>query len=106
MGWTVSSCPPLIRHLLTLLRTRKPRALLDKTGRVFTVLAGKPKDIAGWDRVNAQVQEVFDGARASYKLDAKQAFHRRGEYPTISAGISYGGGQKVCISHRSGIGPF
>lgn len=73
---------------------------------MFTVLAGKPKDIAGWDRVNAQVQEAFDGARASYKLDAKQASHRRGEYPTISAGISYGGGQKVCISHRSGIGPF
>lgn len=84
---------------MTLIRPRKPRALLDKTGRVFTVLAGKPKDIASWDLVNVQVQEVFDGARASYKLDAKQASHRCGEYPTISAGISYGGGQKICITH-------
>lgn len=93
----MSFCTLLKYHLLTLLCARKPRALLDKTGRVFTVLVGKPKDTAGWDRVNAQVQEAFDGARASYKLDPKQKSHRRGEYPTISAGISYGGGQKVGI---------
>ncbi|KAI0352293.1 hypothetical protein OH77DRAFT_1409671 [Trametes cingulata] len=73
---------------------RDPRPILDKNGRVFAVLAGRPKDTRGWTRVNAQVQAAFEQARARYKLDPKKKCHRRGDFPAVAAGISYGGGQK------------
>ncbi|KAI0628282.1 hypothetical protein C8Q77DRAFT_1068206, partial [Trametes polyzona] len=65
--------------------------LLDASGRVFAVLVGQPRDTRGWAMVNSEVQREFDEARAS--CDFKPASHRRGEYPLLNMGISYGGGQ-------------
>ncbi|KAH9855128.1 hypothetical protein C2E23DRAFT_724465 [Lenzites betulinus] len=65
--------------------------MLDNKGRVFAVLAGAPRDASGWAEVNADVQKLFDEVRRSHKF--KDVSHRRGEYPSVTAGISYGGGQ-------------
>lgn len=76
---------------------RDARPLLDNASRVFAVLVGSPRDAEGWAQVNADAQQAFDAARCTYKLDPKQMSHRRGVYPAITAGISYGGGQKVSL---------
>ncbi len=77
--------------------SREARPLLDKASRVFAVLVGSPRDAEGWAQVNADAQQALDAARSAYKLDPKQVSHRRGSFPAIAAGISYGGGQKVTL---------
>ncbi|KAI0368254.1 hypothetical protein BV20DRAFT_948588, partial [Pilatotrama ljubarskyi] len=67
--------------------------LLDKHDKVFAMLVGSPKDQQAWAEVNAEAQSAFDEARLAYKLDSKQENHRRGSFPAVAAGISYGGGQ-------------
>ncbi|KAI0352005.1 hypothetical protein OH77DRAFT_1486440 [Trametes cingulata] len=67
--------------------------LLDKQDRVFAVLAGSPKDQLAWAKVNKAVTDAFDEVRMKYKFNQKQVDHRRGNFPAVSAGISYGGGQ-------------
>ncbi|KAI0363498.1 hypothetical protein BV20DRAFT_1039915 [Pilatotrama ljubarskyi] len=57
------------------------------------MLVGSPKDQQAWAQVNNEVQSAFEDARREYKLDSKQANHRRGSFPAVAAGISYGGGQ-------------
>ncbi|KAI9060951.1 hypothetical protein FKP32DRAFT_1576973, partial [Trametes sanguinea] len=67
--------------------------ILDKNNRVFAVLAGRPRDTS-WDDVNKQLQDVFDAARDTYRLTSQQREHRRGAFPAIATGISFGGGQQ------------
>ncbi|KAI9056573.1 hypothetical protein FKP32DRAFT_1586074, partial [Trametes sanguinea] len=67
--------------------------ILDKNGRVFAVLAGRPQD-CHWDTINSNLQDLFERARDAYSLDEKQTDHRRGTYAAIGAGISFGGGQQ------------
>ncbi|KAI9056787.1 hypothetical protein FKP32DRAFT_1585099, partial [Trametes sanguinea] len=69
------------------------RPIVDRTGRVFAVLAGRPQD-PSWDSVNGDLQKIFDIARDAYALDPRLVKHRRGEYSAIGCGISYGGGQQ------------
>ncbi|KAI9068209.1 hypothetical protein FKP32DRAFT_1562192, partial [Trametes sanguinea] len=68
--------------------------ILDKDGRVFAVLAGSPRD-SNWGRVNEEIQEIFETAREAYGLTGKQVNHRRGDFPAVTSGISFGGGQQV-----------
>ncbi|KAI9069582.1 hypothetical protein FKP32DRAFT_1671248 [Trametes sanguinea] len=72
---------------------RLSRPILDKSGRVFAVLAGRPQD-PGWDSINANLQDIFENARDAYSLETKQLTHRRGNYAAVGVGISYGGGQQ------------
>ncbi|KAL1939367.1 hypothetical protein VTO73DRAFT_9923 [Trametes versicolor] len=71
---------------------RVPRPILDQHGRVFAVLAGRPRD-TGWDEVNAQLQEILETTREAYRPQPKQTNHRRGTFTAVSCGFSYGGGQ-------------
>lgn len=82
------------------LARRECRPILDQSGRIFAVLAGRPQD-SSWDSVNPQLQEIFETARDAYQLDAKQKDHRRGEFAAVACGISYGGGQQVCTLIKS-----
>ncbi|OJT12466.1 hypothetical protein TRAPUB_10992, partial [Trametes pubescens] len=87
---------------------REGRPLLDNASRVFAVLAGSPKDVDGWAQVNHDAQQAFDAARSMYRLEPKQISHRRGSFPAVAAGISFGGGQKhvnnlVHSVHNQGI---
>ncbi|KAI9068801.1 hypothetical protein FKP32DRAFT_1560975, partial [Trametes sanguinea] len=67
--------------------------ILDKNGRVFAVLAGRPRD-SNWDQVNKDLQSIFETTREAYALTSKQTIHRRGDFPAVTCGISYGGGQQ------------
>ncbi|KAH9848279.1 hypothetical protein C2E23DRAFT_739954, partial [Lenzites betulinus] len=67
--------------------------LVDKSGRVIAVLVGQPRDESGWAKLNDDVQLLFEDARASCEVGSTLA-HRRGEFTSLTAGISYGGGQK------------
>ncbi|KAI0369556.1 hypothetical protein BV20DRAFT_1053150 [Pilatotrama ljubarskyi] len=62
------------------------------------MLVGSPKDQEGWAQVNVEAQKAFDTARSDFTLDDKQKDHRRGSFPAVTAGISYGGGQTQSLS--------
>ena len=76
-------------------RSRVP--ILDKRGRVLGMLAGQPADQGGWARLMEELQRLFEDARTQYRFKKSQRDHRRGVYDTITAGISYGGGQTVRV---------
>ncbi|KAI0710977.1 hypothetical protein C8Q76DRAFT_623696 [Earliella scabrosa] len=69
-----------------------PLVFLDLEERAFMVGAGQPRD-AQWPAVCHEATRVLDSAGQSYQQEGP-ANVRRGEYPTITCGISYGGGQK------------
>ncbi|KAJ7606444.1 hypothetical protein DFH06DRAFT_1347977 [Mycena polygramma] len=69
--------------------------IIDSEGRIIAVLGGMPRDAAGWKLVTdtaatALASRVTDGA-----FTHDQLHHRRAQdpYPSISRGISHGGGQ-------------
>ncbi|KAI0349137.1 hypothetical protein OH77DRAFT_1533394 [Trametes cingulata] len=59
-----------------------PCPLVDQKDRVFGVLAGRPRDEDAWGEIQRQLL-----------TGGKHPEHRRGTYATVTAGISYGGGQ-------------
>ena len=68
--------------------------MVDKEGRILIMLAGSPKDEADWKNACARCAALLEETRGSY-VEAKDANKRRGDYASVSAGISFGGGQKV-----------
>ncbi|KAL7284430.1 hypothetical protein ACG7TL_001720 [Trametes sanguinea] len=69
------------------------RPILDREEHVFAVLAGRPRD-QSWDGINGELQRLFDITRDAYQFTAQQVTHRRGAFPAVTCGISYGGGQQ------------
>ncbi|KAI0652179.1 hypothetical protein C8Q79DRAFT_997324 [Trametes meyenii] len=66
----------------------------DKDGVVFAVLAGSPND-PGWPAAMKEIQTAMDHARRELLgTRGREEEHRRGLFPTVACGISYGGGQK------------
>lgn len=76
---------------------RSPHLLLDRENRVVGVLAGRPLD-PGWGAVHDSALSALESAAPKMRLRPKDAAHRRGSYPSVSHGISFGGGQEVRIS--------
>ena len=58
------------------------------------VLAGRPRDHSYAEDL-ADLERAMEDARSKLGFKAGTQGHRRGEYPHISTGISYGGGSKV-----------
>ena len=56
-------------------------------------LAGRPWE--RWDKVSKGAAGEIRAARKECTFTAKQNDHRRGRFPALAVGISYGGGQKV-----------
>ncbi|KAI0755738.1 hypothetical protein C8Q74DRAFT_1175577, partial [Fomes fomentarius] len=79
--------------------TRHPKLILDQQERVIAVLAGQPKDTEGWECVLHGAEAAMDRASQHYKFPMIP--NRRGDYQSISTGISFGGGQTEVrnISH-------
>lgn len=75
---------------------RVVRAIVDKDGRVIAVLAGCPND-SNWESVHKSGHVALQSARKRCRFPKKARNHRRGNFPALSAGISFGGGQKVCL---------
>ncbi|KAF8332937.1 hypothetical protein F5887DRAFT_1080538 [Amanita rubescens] len=78
---------------------RQTYPLLDTEGYVLGLLLGWPRE--GWDRTHdaafglLKKESVYFNARRRPK-------HRRGAFPSIAHGISYGGGQEVRFSRSPG----
>ncbi len=78
--------------LVLMLPFSLPKVVLDREGRLLLVLAGHPNDPT-W---GPMVQDAARSARAARErcvFDEDHLHHRRGDYPTLGYGISYGGGR-------------
>ncbi|KJA15174.1 hypothetical protein HYPSUDRAFT_149526, partial [Hypholoma sublateritium FD-334 SS-4] len=68
--------------------------VLDKYGRAIVILAGHPND-KEWDSIQRSCHSAMLSAKTRCTFLKKAVRHRRGHYPSLSVGISFGGGQKV-----------
>ncbi|KAL1674014.1 hypothetical protein EV122DRAFT_282434 [Schizophyllum commune] len=66
--------------------------ILDKKRRVIAVLAGTP-DQKDWRAQHLSLADAIEAARPHLKFTTVQKKHRRGVFPAIAVGHSYGGGQ-------------
>ncbi|KDQ25054.1 hypothetical protein PLEOSDRAFT_1046943, partial [Pleurotus ostreatus PC15] len=78
-----------------------PRPLVDSQGRVFAVLAGKPKG-ESFDADCRQAYQAMDAELLEFDLKEAKRKHRRGEYPALTVGVSYGNGQTAPSRLASG----
>ncbi|KAI0056877.1 hypothetical protein BV25DRAFT_1776950, partial [Artomyces pyxidatus] len=65
--------------------------VVDQAGRIVAVLAGRPKS-GDWQGTCTRAYDSLDKARESLRLPDDMQ-HRRGCYPSVNVGISYGRGQ-------------
>lgn len=68
--------------------------IVDTDGRVIAVLVGRPDD-ADWENVTAAAYGALTDASLHLEFKSKVKNHRRGRFPALNFGISYGGGQTV-----------
>ncbi|TDL13448.1 hypothetical protein BD410DRAFT_699143, partial [Rickenella mellea] len=71
-----------------------PRPVVDHMGRVVMVLAGRPRD-EDWDSLCRDAYASIMKARARCSFTPEQTNHRRGSYPVLPIGVSFGGGQRM-----------
>ena len=60
----------------------------------MAILAGRPNDQSYLNDLG-EVEKAMHSARERLKFPEGSTDHRRGLYPHLSTGISYGGGSKV-----------
>lgn len=61
------------------------------------MLAGQPQDSDEWGEVNTLLSRICADTQTLVKPRKNVRLPRRGTHTTLTAGISYGGGQQVCI---------
>lgn len=76
-----------------------PRAIIDKKRRVLGILAGHADD-PNWQRdvvepASALLEQIRQEGDASGAWSQKQHDARRGDFISLTTGVSYGGGQQV-----------
>lgn len=96
MEWKVSG--PYLQicsiYFCNLYCSRDCYVVVDKAGRIIAVLAGKPRDDA-WDAVMTKLTAQIKDARGGMTFSKKQEAHKRGKFPSVAVGTSFGGGSKV-----------
>ncbi|KAE9394188.1 hypothetical protein BT96DRAFT_828078 [Gymnopus androsaceus JB14] len=85
---------------LTALNARESYTVVDKSGRIITVLAGKPRD-NNWDAIMAELAQKLKDVRGKMSFSKKQKVHKHGKFTSVSVGNSFGGG-----SQRPGMMAF
>ena len=70
---------------------------MDEDARLMVMLVGRPDDTT-WDQNGVEAAKAMNIAQMQGKFPCTS--HRRGKYPTVANGLSYGGGQKVCFLSR------
>lgn len=68
--------------------------IVSEDGSVFMVLVGRPRDQTYVSDLKS-LERAMEAARGKLTLPKASQDHRRGQYPNVSTGISYGGGSKV-----------
>ena len=84
---------------------RGTHLLLDRDRSVGGVLVGQPKDFESWGVVQEDAFDGLQGAASRLSFSDKECCHRRGHYPSLPHGISFGGGQPVRASVFLSINP-
>jgi hypothetical protein len=79
-------------------RYRGTHLLLDRDGHIVGVLLGQPKDTESWCWVHNNAFDLLQNAASRLSFSDQESSHRRGSFPSIAHGISFGGGQRVGIS--------
>jgi hypothetical protein len=77
---------------MTLSSTSRP--LVDKESRVIAVLGGRPND-PEYVQLTEQAAHELESVRAQLKFRPDQVDGHCGAFSSVSAGISFGGGQQV-----------
>lgn len=76
--------------------------VVDAKDRITTIFVGQPND-PEWTEVSDDATKVLDAVReaglASNAFLDKYLAHRRGDFVAIPVGVSFGGGQKVCMHY-------
>ena len=94
MGWKVKFG---LQRGLVLADKMWPRMnipFVSKDGSVFMVLVGRP-DADSYLSDLKLLEGAMKRARGKLRFPKGSTLHRRGQYPNLSTGISYGGGSKV-----------
>lgn len=76
---------------------RTTHLLLDNEQHVIGALVGQPKDAEGWQKVHDEAYKSLQAAASSMGFSHKETSHRRGAFPAVAHGISFGGGQAVSL---------
>jgi hypothetical protein len=85
--------------------TRKPHLFLDREGIVIGALARQPKE-ESWGAVHDAAFKVLQSTGKKMKYNKKETSNRRGPFPTVAHGISFGGGQQVSSPQNLSSGPL
>lgn len=91
---TASECSLASSYFPAPTRTRTIRVLLSKDAYAFGELAGQPRD---WEGMNETMMKIFEIIAQAYTFKPGDLESRRGRFPSVACGISYGGGQKVSL---------
>ncbi|TDL20005.1 hypothetical protein BD410DRAFT_726349 [Rickenella mellea] len=85
---------------------RTPRPVVDEGGRTFMVLAGRPDDrqfdCKSWGDVTMEAERRLEVDGEMLIFDIKDVQHRRGDFPAINVGLSFGHGQPHPIVRGNG----
>lgn len=75
---------------------RSPLPIPDKSRRIIGVGVPQPKGVS-WADTNVKAAGAIEAARGKCTFPAKTSSeeHRRGPFPALATGVSYGGGQIV-----------
>ncbi|KAG6826286.1 hypothetical protein H0H92_000435 [Tricholoma furcatifolium] len=74
---------------------RTTHLLVDREHRIIGVLLGRPRASQDWDRVCEDARSALEAASRRMSFTPKEKTHRRGSFPAVAHGISYGGGQRA-----------
>lgn len=68
---------------------------------MFALLGGKPKDLIGWKIVTDGAANLMSELSPEGRFTQEDTHHRRAHpetpYPSVSRGVSLGGGQTVIV---------
>jgi hypothetical protein len=93
-GLYVCFFTPASHGALTPICPSQPRAIADSEDRVTVMLAGQPRD-QNWSGVYQSASDDLRDAGPQCDFAEDDLDHRRGAFPALRAGVSFGGGQKV-----------
>jgi len=68
--------------------------ILDAKERVIGICAGHPEDTS-WAKLKDDATAALRKARQSCRFPKGATLHRRGLFPALAIGASFGGGQEV-----------
>ncbi|KIM79960.1 hypothetical protein PILCRDRAFT_9849, partial [Piloderma croceum F 1598] len=88
----VTRAPHNLRHVQWDGKT--PRPIVDGQDRIIAALAGQPND-PQWDGVSDGAADAVRNAGEACSFTPNQGKHRRGPFPALATGVSFGGGQQA-----------